>query len=164
MKLRISDKLILKAYEDVSRPHSCAFERVGYFSGQDSNSMSELSISNWLGFEDEMYEDSPEVGARIGRKGMKFLMSQALRTQHSYIHFHLHEFQRSPEFSYVDLKSINEIIPALFRFSKAKIHGALIMGSEEYTSILWSRDKETPVKQSFEISKYLKEKLYERKK
>jgi hypothetical protein len=148
------------ANKDLKRPHEFAFERVGYFLGESNLEKNEIAIVDWLSFGDEMYQRS-NVGAEIGREGMKYLMRNAFQTNMTYLHFHLHLFQKKPTFSFTDIQSIKEIVPALFSFSSASAHGAIILGSQYVTYEIWLRNQKESMKKSIEIARKA---AYERKK
>lgn len=153
MKIHIPQNLFDSAVNDIKRPHEFAFERVGYFLGKHDNNENKVMIDDWYTFEDSMYEQNDEVGARIGSVGMKSLMVKALSTNKVFFQFHLHDFAEIPDFSFVDLKSLKEIVPALFSFSTAKLHGALVGNEEHITALIWPTKSEGPVKATFKIFK-----------
>lgn len=149
MKIHFENNVLSVALQDLHRPHSHAFERIGYFIG---DVIEELFVANeWLSFEDDLYEETDEVGARIGKAGMKKLMSAALTKNRSFLQFHLHDFERIPHFSSTDLSSLKEIMPSLFNFSSANFHGGLILGSTHFRSIVWKRNQIEPKETHFEF-------------
>lgn len=142
MKILIPSAILKTALSDLSRSHEFAYERVGYFLGDFSDDS--FTATSWLAFLDNAYERSHAVGACIGNLGMKTLMSTALKTNKSFLQFHLHEFEDIPHFSSTDTKSLSEIIPALFRFSSALGHGGLIMGDKCFSFLFWTGENTRP--------------------
>lgn len=157
MKIYIPNDIFNSAVLGIKKPHEHAFERVGYFLGTVNNNLKGIEINDWFTFDDSMYEKNDEVGARVGAVGMKKLMVKALSTNKVFLQFHLHDFAELPDFSFVDLNSLKEIIPALFSFSSATLHGALVGNDEFITSLVWISKTERPVKNTFKILKLWEE-------
>lgn len=139
MKTQFKKGLFEKVIQDLSRPHSFAFERVGYLFGgiQDET----LRLDDWLSFDDSHYEENDDVGARIGVEGMTYLMKKAFVEKKHFFHTHLHDFQDIPTFSGIDLKSLLEVTPSLFDFSGKETHGAILIGREKSKLVWWTEKK-----------------------
>ncbi|MBK22967.1 MAG: hypothetical protein CME70_03085 [Halobacteriovorax sp.] len=141
--LRIKEETLLLAIEDLSREHPFAFERVGYFHGKREGGL--VVLDNWLSFKDDEYLDNTMAGACIGPLGMQRLSKEAFNTKDSYFHFHLHGFQEIPEFSGIDMRSLKEVSPGLFGFSKSGPHGGIVKGRKGWCVALWSERKKDPI-------------------
>ena len=135
MKTQFRDGLIGEIIQDLIRPHSFAFERLGYILGEIKDGV--LVLNEWMKFEDFFYEDNKEVGARIGANGMTFLMRKVFSTKKHFFHTHLHDFQDVPYFSGVDMRSLLEVTPSLFDFSGIGPHGAFLIGRKSSKLIWW---------------------------
>lgn len=132
-------KLFLESLIDLKKPHAFAHERIGFFIC--SIESSKLTALDWLSIKDQDYVQNDFVGAMIGETAMECIMKRAFAEQKCLMHFHLHEFQKSPSFSRVDLVSLqDEMIPSLFNFSKLGPHGALIKGTHTFSAMLFCSD------------------------
>lgn len=136
MKTQFSEGLFEEIVQDLNRPHSFAFERVGYVLGNFKDGI--LVLDEWMKFEDFFYEENIEVGARIGREGMTYLMKKVFSSKKHFFHTHVHDFQNIPTYSGVDLRSLLEVTPAIFDFSGLGPHGALLIGREASRLIWWN--------------------------
>lgn len=134
--LKIPMNLFLESLIDLKRPHDFAHERIGFFICTVGDA--QLTASDWLSIKDKDYILNDRVGAMVGESAMECVMQRAFTEQKCLIHFHLHEFQKIPTFSIVDLTSLSdEMIPSLFNFSKAGPHGALIKGSRTFATMIF---------------------------
>lgn len=139
--VKIPKAIFDQAVHDIEKPHPIAYERIGYFLAT-ANENSSFLIKEWYSMPDEFYENSDSVGALINQQGMKFLMTLALKHKLSIFQFHKHDFQEKPTLSHVDLKSLNEIVPALFRFGTKHGHGSILLGQDTFSITIWdSKDK-----------------------
>lgn len=136
MKAQFKEGLFDEITQDLIRSHSFAFERVGYVLGEIKNDV--LVLGEWMKFEDFFYVENDDVGARIGREGMTFLMKKVVSSKKHFFHTHLHDFQNTPTFSGVDMRSLLEVTPSLFDFSGFGPHGALLIGRESSRLIWWN--------------------------
>jgi len=135
MKTQFREGLFDEITQDLIRPHSFAFERVGYVLGEIKNGV--LVLNEWMKFEDFFYEQNDEVGARIGGEGMTYLVKKVFSSRKHFFHTHLHDFQDIPTFSDVDMRSLLEVTPSLFDFSGLGPHGALLIGRGASRLIWW---------------------------
>lgn len=136
--LIISNHLLKKALDDLKHPHEFAFERIGFFICKNQGDI--IFADDWFSLEDKFYVESDRYGALIGEDGMQAIMQKAYSTQSCMFHFHLHEFQKRPIFSSVDLKSLQtEMIPSIYNFSKNCIHGGLIKGLKDFSGIYFMK-------------------------
>lgn len=155
MNIKISQQLFNKVVNDLNRRHEFAYERVGYLIGTLEDET--LTLDDWLSFDDDLYVDNNEVGARIGSNGMSLLMRTVFKTKKHFFHTHIHDFQDTPSASFVDERSWKEVNSALFDFSGKGPHGGIVIGKKRTLVKYW---KENSV-ESFEeliIEKGLKSK------
>lgn len=139
MKIKFRDGLLNEVTNDLSRPHPFAFERVGYLLGEIRDGI--LILNEWISFDDSLYEENEDVGARVGANGMTLLMKKAFSEKKLFFHTHLHDFQDIPSFSGVDMRSLMEVTPSLFDFSGTGPHGAFLIGRESSKLIWWDEKK-----------------------
>lgn len=132
MKFEITDELFNKVIIDLRRKHRFAYERVGYLLGDLYGDT--IIFEEWLSFDDDLYVNNSDVGARIGVKAMSILMKKAFKSKKHFFHTHIHDFQKKPSASYVDGKSWQEVCPALYDFVGKWPHGGVIIG-KKYTLI-----------------------------
>ncbi|MFG1520357.1 hypothetical protein [Halobacteriovorax sp. ZH1_bin.1] len=137
MKTKFREGLFEEVIESLKRPHPFAFERVGYFLGEIKEGV--LLLDEWMEFEDFLYEENEEVGARIGGEGMTMLMEKAFSSKKSFFHTHLHDFQDEPYFSSVDMRSLLEVTPSLFDFTETCPHGAILIGRKKSRLVWWDQ-------------------------
>ena len=139
MKISFSRTLFDEAVNDLKRIHPFAFERIGYLTGKLENQ--NLVLNGWLSIKDDYYEESNEVGARVGRDGMIFIMKRAFQSKKIFFHTHLHAFQRSPVFSFIDELSLLEVTHSLTNLTGQCFHGGIVIGQSLSRIKFWTDKK-----------------------
>ena len=136
MKVIINKDTFSLAIEKLSSPHPFAYERVGYILGSYEKGI--LYLDDWLSVSDDLYEENDQVGARISREGMLWLMKKAFSLKKTFIHAHIHDFQINPVFSYIDEQSAKEVSKGLISITDVRPQGAIVIGKEFSRLKLWT--------------------------
>ena len=139
MKILINKIFFRNVINDLKKTHPFASERIGYLMGRVEDKS--LVLDEWLSIKNEFYEKSDDVGARVGRDGMIFIMKKASQSNKSFFHTHLHEFQKIPTFSLVDKNSLLEVTRALISLTEECLHGGIVIGQYSSRVKYWT-DKE----------------------
>jgi hypothetical protein len=139
MKVVLSKIILDKALRNLLLPHDFAYERVGYFLGNLENE--NIYIDEWFPFYDSEYNSTCKAGVEIGENGMFRLMNHAYKKKKHFFHAHIHDFQDSPKFSAIDMRSLVSVTSALFDFSERCIHGGMVIGRKETLCIFWKDRK-----------------------
>lgn len=145
--VKIVGGLLDVARRDLSRRHTFAHERVGFFAAgaaYDAEGLI-LLVRNYHPVTDEDYEYAPCVGARIGSNAMRQAVQAAYRPPSALLHVHSHGGWGKPGFSSVDLDSADEFVPGFFQAVPRMPHGLLVLSNDAATGRLWLSPDSPPV-------------------
>ncbi len=146
--IRLTRLLFDQIQDELSRPHSFAFERVGFLFGR-----SEKVLSDWVvlptRFEsviDMDYVPDEFVGAKINSNAIRHALQTSMSNSESVFHVHQHGGYDASWFSAVDLKSNKELIPSFSAVSNVNVHGALVLSKDQAAGIAWAPSVKKPIK------------------
>jgi len=134
---RIPEQLHLEMLGDLHRPHSHAWERVGFLFTKskwlDDKTLLIIATS-YQAVEDEDYIEDRTVGAKIGstaiRSAMEFMRSGASGC----FHVHLHDHDGKPSPSSTDRKGLPGVVGSLSNISSGQATGILILSKDDFYS------------------------------
>lgn len=132
---------------DLNRPHSFAYERVGFIFARkgaaDSNTIL-LLATDYNPVPDAQYINDPKVGAKINSTAIRNVMERAYSSKESILHVHQHEGYGSPRFSKVDRIAYSKMIPSFHNIGGGAIHGALIFSFDNAAGLIWKSKTDSP--------------------
>ncbi len=143
---KMTRKMLDEVKRDLARPHSIAFERIGFIYVRPGT-ITEGQLILATGYQpvrDKHYveaEDGDYAGAIINRYAITEAMQRALNTGEGVFHVHMHDFGIYGAFSQVDLHSLNDLMPCFYSINPAVIHGALLITPPNIIGKYWTRGK-----------------------
>ena len=145
--LKVTGALLDRVRDDLARPHSHAYERVGFFTAgactaADGNLL--MLANGYIGVDDDDYEINPRVGAAIGRTAFRKALEVAHRARSSLLHVHSHGRRGLPDFSRIDLASGVQFVPSFFSVIPAMPHGMVVLSDTHATGLVWSHAGAAP--------------------
>jgi hypothetical protein len=125
---------------DLQRPHSHAFERIGFI-GTKYKKLNDGTILifavDYFPVDDENYIEDEEVGARINSDAIRKAMQYVLDSGNGCFHVHYHSFSYSiPQFSATDLTDNPEIVKSFTYVHKEQFHGMLVIGNNSSNALV----------------------------
>jgi len=146
VSLKIMRGLLEHVRQDLKRPHSFAYERVGFLIASAAGTPRGilLTICDYQPVDDEDYERNESVGAEIGSDAMRKAVQAAYRPQRTLLHVHTHGGLGRPEFSSVDLISAEEFVPGFFYPVPKMPHGLLVLSDDDASGLYWQQPEQKP--------------------
>lgn len=148
VQLRLPRRLVEEMRADLARPHSFAFERIGWLSVATANrDGAELLV---LGLEyfpvlDEHYVGDDSVGARIGSDAIREAMQRTMDLGRGCFHVHLHSGGGLPVFSRTDRAEQPRLIESIRRVARDEAHGMLVLSDDAANAWVWTPRSTGPV-------------------
>lgn len=151
--LRIRRDLFARVLADLGRPHTFAFERVGFVFGKiaRAGALTIVLPYEYVPVPDEHYIKSRRVGALIGPDAMFDAHNRTRTSGLCCLHVHAHEGGGRTWFSPVDLETLNDIGPSLQRMAKKAAHGGLVLTNDAAEALLWLPGEAESVKAGVSI-------------
>ena len=143
---KITQRLRADILADLSRPHGCAAERVGFIScrvGPLSGGMVILA-QGFHTVADADYLDDPRVGAMMGPGAIRKALQLAYNQPFSMFHVHLHDHEGQTGFSPVDLRESAKFVPDFFNVRAGLPHGALVLSRSAGCGLCWYPGRRRP--------------------
>lgn len=131
--LRIPQKLYQKILADLGRPHSFAYERIGFARiklGNKGAANQLLLMVDYWAVPDEQYLHDEFAGARINSDAIRAAMQVALSTGDGVMHVHMHDFPGTPAFSLLDRDEIPRLVQSLVYANSKSPQGMLLLGHD----------------------------------
>lgn len=127
------------ALDDLDRPHSFAYERVGFICGRAASINNGLMIvaESYDKVDDDNYIRDPRVGARINGDAIRSALQLSLTKNVGLFHVHMHEHKGVPRPSRTDLVESKKFIPDFFNVTPAMPHGTLILSEDSAFGLCW---------------------------
>jgi hypothetical protein len=144
IKIRIPQDIFIEMMGDLKRPHSFAYERVGFiFSKMESISRNScvFLVCSYKKVRDDWYIPDEEVGARINAASIHDVCQHILDTSYSCFHVHLHEFPGQARFSYTDIKDQTRLIHGFTNLNPNIPHGQLLFTPNHAKARILMRNK-----------------------
>lgn len=126
--------------EDLSRPHSFAYERVGFIVCKAGRLLDDgwvLLAAEYLPVHDEDYVEDDSVGAMIGSAAIRKMMQIAYDEPYAVVHVHMHEHNGQPRPGRTDVREMAELIPNFWHVRPNLPHAALILSLDSMTGTVW---------------------------
>lgn len=125
--------------EDLRRPHSFAYERVGFFGCRAAAISNGIMIiaESYDRVADENYLQDPLVGARINGNAIRTALQLGLTKGLGLFHVHVHEHKGIPSPSRTDLHESRKFVPDFFNVTPSMPHGTLILSEDSAFGLCW---------------------------
>lgn len=132
----IPNEMVELILSDLRRPHNIAWERVGFVLCKQGADGPLLGI-RYIPIPDQNYiqPKSHLIGASFDSASIRNIIQIALTEQVSIFHVHLHDFKGQADFSSVDFKSLDELIPCFSSVAPDKAHGAILFTQDDLVAI-----------------------------
>ena len=145
-RIKIPNPMLDEIRRDLHRPHSFAYERVGFLSAgvaEAGQGQLLLLARAYHPVADEDYVPDRTVGVKIGSDAMRKAAQFAYQPRSALLHIHTHGGLGRPEFSGVDLQSGAEFVPGFFHSVPRMPHGMLVLSNDSATGLLWFGPEDT---------------------
>lgn len=145
--MRLQQNLLKEIHDDLARPHSFAYERVGFLTCSAAYAGNDLLIlsQGWHPVADDDYIDDPRAGATIGGRAFRQVLQYIYRVPQTLMHVHIHDHRGPPRFSRTDERSMREFVPGFFNACSTYPHGALVLSQDSGFGCVWLHPKSPPV-------------------
>ncbi|MFA6116265.1 MAG: hypothetical protein WC729_19870 [Sphingomonas sp.] len=147
-QMKIPRKLLAGIRQDLRRPHSFAYERIGFLTAgavRMDNGDVVLLAREYQPVADEDYVPNPRVGAMIGPDAMRKGLQLAYKSRSALVHLHTHGGTGRPEFSGVDLDDGKKFVPSFFNVVSHMPHALLVLSDDSARGLLWMGKTQPPV-------------------
>jgi hypothetical protein len=138
---RIEYTLFKSIHADLSRPHTFAFERIGFISCRTGTLRDGVVLLAHMyhPVADDDYEDGHGVGAMIGSRAIRKSLQLAYNNLGTImLHVHRHEHHGIPRFSSVDMTESAKLIPDFWKVRPNVPHGILILSHDAMFGMCWN--------------------------
>lgn len=148
LSLRITGEMLKRIIKDLERPHSFAFERVGFlfcrFGWLDAGSIVALAHA-YMPVSDEDYIDDPSFGALIGSTAFRRALGRTIEDALGIFHVHCHAHRGPPFPSRIDVREAAAFVPDFFHVRSDLPHGALILSEDSAWGRAWLAETAQPI-------------------
>lgn len=131
--LKIPRQIYQAMMADLVRPHSFAFERIGFcrvrIGNRDADTRLIFVVDYWP-VQDDQYIPDDFAGARINSHAIRAALQTAMNTGDGVLHVHMHDFPGLPGFSLMDREEIPRIVKSLTFANADAPHGMLLLGRD----------------------------------
>lgn len=137
IRFRIPEQLHKKMLSDLNRPHSFAYERVGFLFAKTvklSSNVTLIIAIEYIPVADKDYINDKEVGAKINSNAIRNAMQGTLEKDCGCFHVHLHDHSGKPSPSFTDAKSLPGIVMSLNNIASEHTNGYLILSRNAFYS------------------------------
>jgi len=145
---KITQRLLAEVKTQLRRPHSFAYERVGFLLCRvgllDQGGVVILSHS-LHDVADEDYVDDQSVGAMMGPGAIRKALQTAYNQKASMFHVHLHLHGGKPHFSGIDEEETAKFVPDFWNVQPDLPHGAIVFSDDSAFGKCWIPGHQTPV-------------------
>lgn len=135
--LRIPRQIYQLMMADLGRPHSHAYERIGFCKirlGSRGAATQYLLVTGYWPVADDQYIEDEYSGARINSTAIRTALQTSLTTGDGILHVHMHDFPGLPRFGKMDLEEIPRIVESLRNINHDMPHGMLVLGPKLATA------------------------------
>jgi hypothetical protein len=139
MLFKMNWSLRRAAMEDLRRPHSFAYERVGFIGCRAATINNGIMIiaESYDRVADENYIRDRRVGARINGDAIRMALQLSLTQGVGLFHVHVHEHKGTPRPSSTDLHESKKFVPDFFNVTPTMPHGTLILSEDSAFGLCW---------------------------
>lgn len=140
LTFKIPSRLLTQIRDDLHRPHSFAFERVGFLTAGVATTEGGLlaCAKAYYPVDDANYIDDPSVGARMAPAALLNALNLALLGQQAVFHVHTHGLSGVPAFSGVDRRENAKFVPDFFKVTPQRVHGAIVLSDDAAAGQYWT--------------------------
>jgi hypothetical protein len=135
------------ALSDLRRPHSYAFERVGFFAataGSIRDGMV-LLLVDYLSIPDDGYVADDNFGALLHAGAFRLARQRALSDGVSIVHAHLHDEPALPWFSRTDMHEMARFMPDFLKVRPSLPHAAVVFSIDRAAGLCWTSEAPEPI-------------------
>lgn len=145
--LRIPDTLFDTMLDDLRRPQSVAYERVGFSYGSTFKDAKDVLVDlrSYKVLDDEQYISDPTVGARIGSEAIRNAMQGCLDRDEGCFHVHFHPWSGVPHPSSEDLKGILPMVVSFRQLAPQHAHGMIILSPDKAMALISAGNTLDPI-------------------
>jgi hypothetical protein len=146
-QFRITQELLNRIHQDLSRPHPVAQERVGFIVCRvGAASTTQIMIAeSYVPVDDADYLASRTMGALMGPAAIRKALQHCYQTKSAMFHVHRHEHRGLPSFSPVDVRENAKFIPDFWKVAPARPHGAIVLSWDRACAAVWDPNTRAPV-------------------
>jgi len=147
IQFKITSPLLAAIRQDLHRPHSFAYERVGFIAAGIAASVDGILIlaHSYRPVADADYLPDPSVGAMMGADAIRKAMQWALSANVSVFHVHSHGGRGVPRFSGVDVRESAKFIPDFLKVAPQRPHGAIVLSNNAAYGLAWVKLGQPPL-------------------
>ncbi len=125
---------------DLARPHTFAYERVGFIAcrvGKTEVDRWVMLASNYYPVEDEHYVRDETVGALINSEAIRKMLQIGYNESVSIVHVHEHSHYGKPRLSHIDEREMNRLIPNFWHVRPNLPHAAVVLSKDSMCGFAW---------------------------
>ncbi|MGE0271508.1 MAG: hypothetical protein AB7M05_17690 [Alphaproteobacteria bacterium] len=136
---RATQTFLSRVRDDLTRPHSFAYERVGFITVRAAQGTEGLILiaENYYPVADQDYIRDQSVGAMIGQEALRKALELALLKGVGVFHVHMHGLSKHLWFSGTDLREQIKFVPDFFSVCPQMPHGAIVLNSRAAAGRVW---------------------------
>jgi hypothetical protein len=127
LTIRIPQAVLSLARQDLARPHSFAYERVGFFRCRPTGRHDLVVVTGYDFVPDEQYVRDSMAGACIGSIAIQAALQRILTHKVGQIHIHQHEHRGVPSPSGVDSANQPRLVTSFRNVDQQLPHGFMIL-------------------------------------
>lgn len=138
--VRLARGLYDRVLEDLRRPHTFAYERVGFLSAKLGIAVDGLRLvllADYHPVPDHQYMKDSDCGARINSDAIREAMQRVIDTGAGSFHVHLHEHRGAPRFSETDADETPRVVAGLRTVGPSFPHGMLLLSDDRAEAWVW---------------------------
>jgi len=129
LTLRIPQAVLAIARRDLSRPHSFAYERIGFFRCRPTARPDLVVITGYDPVPDDQYVEDSTAGACIGSVAIQTAMQRILTHKVGQIHVHQHAHRGVPGPSATDSANQPGLVTSFRNLDPNLAHGSMILSN-----------------------------------
>ena len=142
--------MLLEVLHDLQRPHTFAFERVGFIACSQAKVGSNeimLFATRYEALLDDEYVDDDSAGAVFGPAAIGRGLRMALNNggeNITVLHVHHHFGSGVPRFSLLDKQEARNFVPDFFHAAPDVPHGAIVLSNNRAYGEIWLDEGSSP--------------------
>lgn len=137
---KITHTLLSQVTQDIMRPHSFAYERVGFLAcrvGRTDTNEWILLGSSYHPVADDDYLPDETVGALIGPDAIRKALQIGYNNPVSMVHVHMHDHRGMPKLSSTDKREMAKLIPDFWKVRPNLPHAAVVFSKDSVCGYVW---------------------------
>ncbi len=137
VSIRIPGKIHKRMLDDLRRPHSFAYERIGFLYTKSkmlvTGKVLVLAV-DYRTVDDDNYIEDEHVGAKINSNAIRAAMQNSINSKCGCFHVHLHDHSGMPSPSQTDRRELPGIVESLANIAPSEVNGYLILSNDSAIS------------------------------